>query len=300
LGKALADSGDYTEAFRYFLEGNRLKRATFAFKIARSAKTFRQIQERFSHRFFASRKDFGCPDKTPIFILGMPRSGSTLIEQIVASHPDVYGAGELLFVREVMLANMPANHISMIAQSALCLDSDRAAEIGSRYIERVREIEPDSRFITDKMPENFLLIGIIRLLLPNAKIIHSVRSPEDTCLSIFRAKFTGEHNYAYDLTELGQYYRLYSEMMSHWHGLFPGYIYDMHYEKLIENQEEESRKLLEFCGLPWSEQCLDFHNSSRTVQTSSSAQVRRPMYQSSVAGWKRYEQQLQSLLAVLK
>jgi hypothetical protein len=187
----------------------------------------------------------------------------------------------------------------MIPDIVSRLKSNDVDKLGNKYIEKIREIEPKIKFITDKMPGNFLYIGIIKLILPNAKIIHSVRSPEDTCLSIFRTNFTEMHNYAHELSELGQYYRLYSDMMAHWHKTFPGTIYDVHYEKLTVNQEHETRELLEFCGLDWHRECLRFHETERNIQTASNYQVRQPMYTSSINSWKRFEKQLQPLIKAL-
>ncbi|MBF0194221.1 MAG: tetratricopeptide repeat protein [Magnetococcales bacterium] len=300
LGKAMVDINCDSQAFKYYLTGNQLKRAGLEFDISETAKTFNKFQKTFDKSFFESRMGFGDKDKTPIFILGMPRSGSTLIEQILSSHPDVYGAGELSFIKKNILQKISSNSINMVPNSVSRFTSNDFAKLGSRYINNIREIEPKIKFITDKMPENYLYIGVIKLMLPNAKIIHSVRSPEDTCLSIFRTNFIGTHNYAYDLIELGQYYRQYSNLMAHWHKIFPGTIYDIEYENLTVNQESETRKLIEFCGLDWNDRCLSFHNTVRNVKTASNYQVRQPMYTSSVNGWKRFEKQLQPLLKALK
>jgi tetratricopeptide (TPR) repeat protein len=299
LGKAMSDINNDSEAFKYFIAGNRLKRADLVFDILDAAKTAKKFQKTFNKSFFESRKGFGCKDKTPIFILGMPRSGSTLIEQILSSHPDVYGAGELSFIEHNILQKMSSNSVKMIPHTVSRFTSNDVSELCNKYIKQIREIEPKTKFIIDKMPDNYFYIGVIKLILPNAKIIHSVRSPEDTCLSIFRAKFTETHNYAYELSELGQYYRMYSELMAHWHDTFPGTIYDVHYEKLTVSQEDETRKLLDFCELNWNDKCLSFHKTVRNVKTASNYQVRQPMYTNSVNGWKRFEKQLQPLIESL-
>ncbi|MBF0382758.1 MAG: sulfotransferase, partial [Magnetococcales bacterium] len=163
----------------------------------------------------------------------------------------------------------------------------------------LRKIEPNAKFIINKLPANFLYIGIIKLLLPNAKIIHSLRSPEDTCLSIFQIKFSKPLPYAYHLTELGQYYRLYTQMMEHWQTLFPGFIYDLDYENLIADQEGETRKLLQFCGLDWTDSCLDFHKNNREVESASNVQVREPIYPTSVKRWLKFKSELQPLITAL-
>ncbi|MBF0445813.1 MAG: tetratricopeptide repeat protein [Magnetococcales bacterium] len=299
LGKAMADIHKDEEAFKYYNEGNRLKRETFEFDISEMEKTFNNFKKIFNQEFFLQKGEVGCTDNTPIFILGMPRSGTTLIEQILASHNDVYGAGELPFVKRGVVEVMSSNLIKMIPYTVSRLKAGGIKELGEKYIKKIRKLNPDVKFITDKMPDNFLYIGLIRLMLPNAKIIHSVRSAKDTCLSIYRLNFVGNHHYAYNFKELGEYYRLYTQMMTHWHTLFHEDIYQCHYEKLTTNQEEETRKLLDFCGLEWSENCLDFHKTKRDIKTSSNLQVRQKMYTSSVNGWQRFERQLQPLIVAL-
>ncbi|MBF0380240.1 MAG: tetratricopeptide repeat protein [Magnetococcales bacterium] len=299
LGKALADIKQDEEAFKYYNEANRLERESFDFKISDVKKTFDKFKHVFNKDFFEQRGDVGCKDNTPIFILGMPRSGTTLIEQILASHDDVYGAGELSFVKHGVLETMSSNLKNMIPYTVSRLKDEGLEALGEKYISKIRKIQPDVKFITDKMPDNFLYIGLIRLMLPNAKIIHSVRLAKDTCLSIYRLKFAHGHPYAYNLKELGEYYRLYADMMNHWHKLFADDIYQCHYEKLTTNQEEESRKLLDYCGIEWSDKCLDFYETKRDVVTSSNYQVRQKIYTSSVNGWRRFENQLQPLIDAL-
>ncbi len=299
LAKAHEDLGDDSEAFRHYSAGNHLKRNAITFDITTEKLSQQRCQKLLNRELFASKTDSGIQDITPIFIIGMPRSGSTLVEQILASHTAVYGAGELPFIKNILLANLPGPDLATMAQEAVRLDAGNLKKLGTSYLEKIRSIAPTSTFITDKMPENFLFVGFIRLMLPGAKFIHTTRSAADTCLSIFRTNFRDRHDYAYDLTELGQYYRLYSSMMEHWRGLFPEQIHEINYERLIEDHEGETRKLLTFLGLEWDERCRDFHRTHRDVQTASSEQVRQPIYKSSVGGWRRYEQQLKPLLAAL-
>ncbi|MBF0382037.1 MAG: tetratricopeptide repeat protein [Magnetococcales bacterium] len=299
IAKGMFDLQQQSDGIKYYLEGNRVHRGTFEFAIAETKKTFEKFINLFDKDFIDVKKGIGVADATPIFILGMPRSGSTLIEQILSSHPDVHGAGELPYLEEALLQNSAAKTVDEIPEMVTALNVDDAKNIADKYIEYIRNIDSKTKYITDKMPGNFVYIGIIRMLLPHAKIIHSVRCAEDTCFSIFRENFKQFHPYAYDLTELGQYYRLYTKMMAHWHALFPGAIYDIHYENLTLNQEDETKKLLKYCGLPWDDNCLKFYKTSRNVRTASNYQVRQPMYTSSINGWKPFKKQLKPLIDAL-
>jgi hypothetical protein len=173
-------------------------------------------------------------------------------------------------------------------------------QVGTEYIRRIRELDAKSPHITDKLPHNFLNIGYIRKALPNAKIIHCRRDPMDNCLSIFKQEFAGRLSFAYDQEELGQYYLLYEDLMRHWHGAMPGVIYSIQYEELVADQENQTRKLLEYCGLPWDDACLAFHKTERRVATASFTQVRQPIYRDSVQLWKRYEKQLEPLRQIIE
>ncbi|MBF0370226.1 MAG: sulfotransferase [Magnetococcales bacterium] len=299
LGKAMIDLKEHAKGFQYLLEANRLKRATFQFDIERSTKDFMAFTKHFNQAFLDSKAGWGHSDSTPIFIVGMPRSGTTLVEQILASHPEVHGGGELPFladaVREKLFAVGQQSVLPLTAQ----MDRQGFDQLGAAIVGKLRSLSPQARFITDKMPINFLYIGLIRLFLPQAKIIHCVRSPLDTCLSIFRTNFTGDQPFAYDLTELGRFYQLYRQLMTHWHQMFPGAIYDIHYEKIIADQEGESRRLLDHCGLEWDDRCLSFQKTQRTVRTASLEQVRQPIYSNSIGTWKSYEKELQPLIKAL-
>ncbi len=201
---------------------------------------------------------------------------------------------------QTLLQRLDTDRISDIPERIMALNRNELSGIGAEYLARLAETAPDAKYVTDKMPHNFLLAGVIKTVLPNARIIHTVRSAKDTCLSIFRTKFVTAHEYAYDLQELGRYYLLYADLMAHWRQFFDRGIYDVHYEKLTADLEGETRRLLEFCGLPWDEGCLKFHDSARDVQTASNTQVRKPVYRSSVGAWKRYERELQPLIEALE
>ena len=303
LGKAYEDLKKFDIAFNYLLEGNKLKRETCNYSPKGEQKIFETIQKTFDVSFARKNKDKGLVnlDDTPIFILGMPRSGTSLVEQILASHPMVYGAGELDILRNIILS-LPETQSLNEAFEYIARDKDVTnllAKLGSEYLNKLRGHSATAKFITDKMPHNFRFIGLINLSLPNAKIIHCVRDPMDNCFSIFKKYFVHEHRYAYNLQELGQYYLLYQNLMRHWHNIFPEIIYDIIYEELVADQEGQTRKLLQHCKLPWNDACLSFYKTSGRVATASSAQVRKPIYEDSVQLWKRYEKQLKSLQEVL-
>ena len=300
LGKAFEDLREYEKAFGYFLSGNALKRATHEFAIENVEKNFGYLKKLFTKRLYSRKQDGGVDEKSPIFVLGMPRSGTSLVEQILASHPRVHGAGELNFLSQIIASRFNFIDGASFTESIVQASADDFSKAGGEYIDRVRKRTQSAEFITDKMPENFIHIGMIKLMLPNAKIIHCRRDPLDTCLSIFKNFFSARgYNYAYDLRHLGQYYNQYRDLMAHWHSQLPGFIYDIQYEDLVADQEAQSRALLAHCGLEWDNVCLEFHKTDRAVQTLSSAQVRRPIYKVSVQSWKRYENELAPLLEVL-
>ena len=230
----------------------------------------------------------------------MPRSGTTLVEQILASHPEVYGAGELNYLNRVITSCFKNIEDARFTESVHQANISDFSDAGDQYIGLLRKRADAERFIIDKMPMNFRFIGMIKLMIPNAKIIHCCRDSRDTCLSIFKTCFSANsHYYAYDLGELGRYHNLYRDLMTHWGAVLPDFIYHIHYEDMVADQEKQSRAMLAYCGLEWDDACLAFHKTDRPVQTASAAQVRRPIYKDSVQSWKRYENQLAPLLEVL-
>ncbi|MBF0370225.1 MAG: sulfotransferase [Magnetococcales bacterium] len=302
LGKAMADLGQYSKSFQYFAKGNALKRESFQYNIETSKNVVRHLRELCTAPYLEERKDSGHPNPTPIFIIGMIRSGTSLLEQILASHPKVYGGGELNFVNQILFKDRPFAEVSLAGEVPNYfsgLNAEEIAQLGAEYIGKIRELSADAVHIVDKMPFNFLYIGLIRTILPQARFIHIRRSPLDTCLSIYRINFGNHLPFAYDLTELGQYYRLYLQMMAHWNKVLPGVIHEISYEELTANQEQETRRVLAFCDLEWDDCCLHFHKTNRPVRTASFQQVRRSMYQTSVDGWKRYKDELQPLIMAL-
>jgi tetratricopeptide (TPR) repeat protein len=298
LGKCYDDTGEYDKAFAHFLEGSRLKRATLDYDADKSARHFDSIMRVFDEATLARLRGSGDASQVPIFVLGMPRSGTTLTEQILASHPDVYGAGELqdllaIAHRAVAEASYPEN--------ILKIDRAQLAAWGADYVCGLQKRAPHARHITDKMPANFYAIGLIHLMLPNAKIIHVNRNPIDTCLSCFMQLFNARNlAHTYDLAELGRHYVDYARLMEHWRRVLPaGAFLDVNYEEVVADLEAQARRMLEYCGLEWNDACINFHKHKRSIRTASVTQVRQPIYQSSVEKWRRYEHHLGPLLDAL-
>ena len=299
LGKVYADLEDEARSFEYYLMGNRLKRESIEYTIEEDRKLFAAIRQVFSLDFIHKHEHLGIEDATPIFIIGMPRSGTSLTEQILASHSQVHGAGELNDMRHV-IESVCDKHSGTYPQALLQLDEGEQTQIATDYLARLHAYAQSAQRISDKMPHNFLYVGLIRLLLPKAKVIHCQRNPMDNALSIFKELFAKGHNYAYDLEELGHYYRLYQDLMHHWRTVVPNSFYDLSYEDLVSDQELQTRRLLEYCELPWEDTCLAFHRTQRVVRTASLVQVRQPIHTKSVEGWRRFEQQLQPFIHALE
>jgi len=295
LGKAFEDLQQYDKAFEFFKQGNKSRRCMTPYSIAEDVALFENLKSTFDDSFFERNQGLGCDDDTAIFILGMPRSGTSLVEQILASHPQVHGAGELAELEAVCKGDVEA-FPGGVAQ----LKPGAWKDLADDYLQRLRDHAASVPRITDKMPQNFLYIGMIAIMLSNAKIIHCRRDPMDTCLSLFKSLFfSAGHQWCYDIEDLGRYYRLYEGLMEHWHRVLPGRIFDLRYEGLVADSEQQIRGLLDYCELPFDAACLSFHESKRSVQTLSFAQVRQPIYSSSVHAWKRYEKHLQPLVSQL-
>ncbi len=292
LGKAYEDIGEFGKAIDYFCEATSLKRASLEYSISEAEALFEKIKVAFPAASVADQKSSGNSDPTPIFIVGMPRSGTSLVEQILASHPEVFGAGELFVLQDLVGEVSTKYSLGDYPGCFYGMDSGIYQELGSEYIARIRRFSNDARYITDKMPHNFLRIGLIKRALPGARIIHCSRSPMDNCLSLFKNYFAAGHNYSYDMTELGQYYKLYLGLMQYWRDTLPGSFYELNYESLVTDQEDQVRQLLSYCNLLWHDACLDFHKTNRKIGTASNAQVRRRIYTDSVGLWERYGNQL--------
>jgi tetratricopeptide (TPR) repeat protein len=302
LGKAYADLKDYRRSFGHYLAGNAAKRSTVDYNEKISFALFDNIEATFTRELIAQKSGAGDPSSMPIFILGMPRSGTTLVEQIIASHPNVHGAGELpVFNELVRPVRGPDGNTIHYPDFVPALDGSALRRMGARYIAGVRKLAPTGERVTDKMPANFYFAGIIHLALPNAKIIHSIRDPIDTCVSCFTKLFNAEQNATYDLAELGRYYKHYERLMAHWHRVLPAQrIFDVRYEDVIADLEGQARRIIAYCGLPWDKRCLSFHETIRPVRTASATQVRQPIYKSAVGRWRVYEEYLGPLLHALE
>jgi tetratricopeptide (TPR) repeat protein len=299
LGKAYEDLKRHDEAFPHFIEGCRLKRERIEYNADNNQLIAQNICKTFTPERIESLRGAGSDSRAPIFVLGMPRSGTTLTETIIASHPDVYGAGELPDLLQIIGQTAGEPPVGYPLNLPLLTKAD-LTRMGTQYVEQLMRRSPSSPHITDKMPANYLGVGMIHLMLPNAKIIHVKRNPVDTCVSGFTRLFNKSQHQSYNLRELGRYYRDYLTIMAHWREVLPaGSFYEIQYEDLVANQEEESRKLISFCGLDWNEACLDPHKTERNVKTASVTQVRQPVYKSSVERWRVYEKFLGPLLEEL-
>ena len=307
LSKAYEDMADYDQAFDEMVIANQLKRAEVGFSQKRETELIEQIKDVFDAELINVDVREETSLQTPIFILGMPRSGTSLVEQILASHGDVYGAGELRLLRDVVtgqgglgqgLGDLSSNN-EPFPNGVSGLSVEDLNALGTRYLENLPEAAKNFTCVTDKMPRNFFFLGLIRLILPHAKVIHCQRSPLDTCLSCFSIHFPYGQEFSYDLTELGEYYQGYDALMSHWRSVLGDWFLDIRYEDLIAEPETEARKLIEFCDLPWEDTCLEFHKTKRHVRTASTAQVKKPIYKTAVQRWRHFETHLKPLIDAL-
>ena len=301
LGKAFEDLQQYDKAFDYFSKANSLRRATFEFSLKKTEIHHNLMKEIFNEDLFSKHLGAGLSGDNLIFVLGLQRSGTTLVEQILSSHPNVNGIGEVDCLHQVLCTNFNLDDDTRLADSVNQADTNEFSKPAEEYLELIGRRADLQQVVVDKTLGNFMNIGFVKLMFPNAKIVHCQRSPQDTCLSIFKNSFlAGSVPYAYDLVELGRYYNLYRDLMAHWHDVLSGFVYDIQYEELVDDQEQQSRDLLAFCGLEWDDACLEFFKTKRQVKTLSIAQVRQPIYKGSVEAWKRYEKQLAPLLEVLE
>jgi tetratricopeptide (TPR) repeat protein len=303
LGRINEGQGEFHRAFRFYEEANALQFALAEYNEKCYAALFEGIEGTFTSDLFCRLlgRVGRHTDSTPIFVLGMPRSGTSLVEQILASHSLVYGAGEVS-VMPWMVENLMAHNLGVSFPSGVAtMDFSAFGTIADAYRKQLSTYCADrAGRIVDKTPNNFFLVGLIRLLFPNAPIVHCVRDPMGTCWSMFREYFGGGHGYCYNQSALGRYWRRYRHLMDHWHKVLPGEIHDVKYENLVEHPENTIRSLLEYCRLPWEDKCLAFYDTKRVVNTASFLQVRRPIYKTSIGSWMPVAQELAPLREALE
>ena len=293
LGTALEQAGDYPRSFAHYAEGNRLRRKQLPYSAAASREEVQRTKALFTRAFLAGREGSGCEAPDPIFILGLPRAGSTLVEQILASHSLVEGTSELPVVPmlvQTLLAERWRDPATRYPDLLATLHPERLRALGQEYLDAARLYRRTDRpFFIDKLPNNWLNIGFIRLILPNARIIDARRSPLDCCFSNFKQYFARGQAFSYDLEDLGLYYRDYVEALAHFDGVLGGQIHRVVHERLIEQPEAEIRRLLDGLGLPFEADCLRFHENERAVRTASAAQVRRPISRAGIGQWRPFK-----------
>jgi predicted Zn-dependent protease len=298
LGKALEDEAAYADSFAHYAAGNALRRELHPYSADDNSAFVRRSKALFTAEFFAARAAGGSQAPDPIFIVGLPRAGSTLLEQILASHSQVEGTMELPNVP--MIARELAHGEAGFLDAVAALGETQRTALGERYLEDTRvQRKTEAPYFIDKMPNNCLYIGLIHLMLPRAKIIDVRRHPLGCCLSGYKQHFARGQNFAYALEDIGRYYADYVELMAHVDAVLPGRVHRVHYESLIGDTEREVRRLLEFCGLPFEASCLSFHENDRAVRTASSEQVRRPIFREGLDHWKHYEPWLGPLRSAL-
>ena len=296
LAKANEDLGQVNKLFQNLKLGNQIKRDLLSFDIKDEIDLFTKIKRMFSNVDVGKILKKNLPDKNIIFILGMPRSGTSLIEQIITSHSEVFGAGELPLLSKIVKEDiLNEDNVSNKIINKLINDSFFSDQLNKRYYDYLERFDSSKKFITDKAPLNFRWIGIIKILFPYSKIIHCTRNPKDNCFSLYKNFFEGGLNFSYNQKELAKYYKLYLDLMNFWLDLFPDSIYEAKYEKITNNTEYEIREILKFCELSWENNCLYFHNNRTPIKTMSTAQARQPIYKSSVNSFDKYSSFLEDI-----
>ena len=301
LAKEYEDTKNHPAAFKNLKRGSDLRRKHMSYDVNHDLQAITHIQKTFTPESIKN-KGKGSDSIEPIFILGLPRTGSTLVERILGSHSQVHSAGELQnFAAELMkkITTLYPNEKldkNAIIEKSLTIDFNN---LGNSYINSTRLTTGHTKYFIDKMPLNFLYIGLIKLALPNSKIIHLTRDPLDTCYAIYKTSFKDAYPYSYNLDDLGRYYAAYQRLMQHWHQLFPGEIFDINYETLVNHQKQESQNLIKYCNLPWEDKCLEFYNNPQSSMTASASQVRQPIYRGSINKWKNYAKELTPLISRL-
>jgi tetratricopeptide (TPR) repeat protein len=301
LGLEFDGRKEYDRAFEFIDRGNKLRREREFYDRVQNEEMIDMSVEAFTQQFLEDNSGHGDPEPAPIFIVGLPRSGSTLLEQILSSHSRVDGTHELRDLALTIRSNREmSGRGAKYPKSVANIDQDGFKCLGSEYIERTRRHRGGRPFFTDKNPNNHVHVGLIHLILPNAKIINARRHPLDSCLGSYKQLFAEGQPFSYDLVELGEHFLQYQRLMDHWHEVLPGKVLDVQYEEVVADLEGQVRRILEYCELGWEDACLRLHETSRPVKSASSEQVRRPIYSSSVNTWRHYERHLGALIEVLE
>lgn len=298
LGKALDNHGDYTEAFNYYRIGNQVKEKLEGYDAESTTRIVSDVKEVCTTELFADVDEEGCQEPDPIFIVGLPRSGSTLLEQILASHSMVDGTKELVHILSIVRklgGRKKRSEASQYPAVLTALTTEQKRELGEEYLESSAIQRGEAPFFVDKMPNNFFHVGLISLILPNAKIIDARRHPMAACFSGYTQLFARGQPFTYSLESIGRYYRDYVDVMDHWDAVMPGKVLRMQYEDVVSDTEGQVRRMLDYCGLPFEEACLEFHTTERAVRTASSEQVRQPIYSGALEHWRHYESHLDEL-----
>jgi tetratricopeptide (TPR) repeat protein len=303
LGKACEDAAEFEQSFLHYAQGNRLRRAQIQYRASDTTEVVERSQALYTREFFSARLGNGAAAPDPIFIVGLPRAGSTLVDQILSSHSQVEGTMELYDMID-LARNLGASTSNgapgRYPDAVATLGAEDLRALGERYLQQTRvQRKTNAPYFIDKMPNNFLHVGLIAAALPNAKIIDARRHPLGCGFSVFKQHFARGQHFSYDLTDIGQFYRDYVELMAHFDAVLPGRVHRVHYETLVENTEAEVRALLDYCGLPFEDSCLRFYENGRAVRTASSEQVRRPIFREGLEQWRHYEHWLEPLKAAL-
>jgi len=303
IGKALEDTGEYPASFQHYVRGNALRCAQLHYSAGETSARVRRVRARYTRDFFAARATMGCPARDPIFVVGLPRAGSTLIEQILSSHSQIEGTMELPEVTSISRALRQQGDTDSVMpyhDALAALDADGLRSLGEQYLARTRiQRKTSAPLFIDKMPNNFMHLGLIHLILPNAKIIDARRHPLACCFSAFKQHFARGQSFSYSLDDIGRYYRDYVALMAHFDAVLPGRVHRVFYERMVDDTEAEVRRLLAYCGVPFEDACLRFYQNRRPVRTASSEQVRQPIYRDGVDHWRHYASWLDPLVSAL-
>jgi hypothetical protein len=297
IGRIYENSAEYGKAFEHFRKSKAFLKKEFDFDGMKQ--TVDSVIEDFTSDTLKEFEGYGDPSRLPVFVVGMPRSGTTLTEQIIAAHPKAAGVGELERIGRLRKGLSSGTSTAEMLEAMRAGGPSRVRVMTDSYLGLLKFLAPTAKRVIDKMPQNFLRLGFIALLFPNARIVHCQRDPADTFVSAFQNMMLSNHSYSYSPEEFAHYYKEYSRLMAHWNRVLPGRIYNLRYEDMVSDQETKTRELLEFLRLPWDSRCLRFHETAAAVKTFSRQQVRSPISRNSIGRWRNYEEQLQPLLEIL-